>query len=48
MIEKEKEKLEELTTSNPKLVLQNKRIEIEEPNKIELTLKEKLIMKMSK
>lgn len=42
------EKLEELTTSNPKLVLQNKRIEIEEPNKIELTLKEKLIMKMSK
>lgn len=42
------EKLEELTTSNPKLVLQNKRIEIEEPNKIELTLKEKIIMKMSK
>lgn len=43
-----KEKLEELTTTNPKRVLQNKRIEIEEPNKIELTLKEKLIMKMSK
>lgn len=42
-----KEKLEELTTNNAKLVLQNKRIEIEEPNKIELTLKEKLIMKMS-
>ncbi len=42
------EKLEELTTINPKLVLRNKRIEVEEPNKIELTLKEKLIMKMSK
>ena len=43
-----KEKLEELTTTNPKLALKNKRIEIEETNKIELTLKEKLIMKMSK
>ena len=43
-----KEKLEELTTNNPKLALQNKRIEIEEPNKIELTLKEKIIMKISK
>lgn len=42
------EKLEELTTTNPKLALQNKRIEIEEPNKIELTLKEKLAMKFSK
>lgn len=41
-----KEKLEELTTTNPKLVLQNKRIDIEEPNKIELTLKEKLIMRL--
>ncbi len=43
-----KDKLEELTNANPKLVLQNKRIQMEEPNKIELTLKEKLIMKMSK
>ena len=43
-----KEKLEELTTTNPKLALKNKRIEIEEPNKIELTVKEKIIMKMSK
>lgn len=42
------EKLEELTTSNPKLVLQNKRIDIEEPHKIELTLKEKLTMKFSR
>lgn len=40
-----KEKLEELTTINPKLVLQNKRIDFEKPNKIELTLKEKIIMK---
>lgn len=43
-----KEKLKELTTINPKLVLQNKRIEIEEPNRIELTLKEKLIFKINK
>lgn len=40
-----KEKLEQLTTINPKLVLQNKRIDFEKPNKIELTLKEKLRMK---
>lgn len=38
------EKLEELTTTNPMLVLKNKRIEIEEPTEIELTLKEKIIM----
>lgn len=40
-----KQKLEQLTSKNPKLVLQNKRIDFEEPNKIELTLKEKLMMK---
>lgn len=39
-------KLEELTTINPKLALNNKRIEIDEPNKIELTLKEKIMMKL--
>lgn len=43
-----KEKLEELTTTNPKLALQNKRIEIEEPNKIELTMLEQFIMKIKK
>jgi protein-tyrosine phosphatase len=43
-----KEKLEELTTTNPKLVLNNKKIEIEEPYKIELTLKEKFIMNFKK
>lgn len=36
------EKLEELTTENPKLALNNKRIEIQEPNEVTLTLKEKL------
>lgn len=41
-------KLEELTTINPKLVLNNKRIDIEEPHKIELTLKEKLFMKLKR
>ncbi len=39
-----KEELERITTVNPKLALQNKRIDISEPNKIELTLKEKIIM----
>ena len=43
-----KEELKKLTTTNPKLVLQNKRIQINNPNKIELTLKEKLIMKLKK
>lgn len=38
------EKLKELTTINPKLVLGNKRIEIKEPHKIELELMEKLKM----
>jgi protein-tyrosine phosphatase len=39
------ERLEELTTTNPKLILNNKRIDIREPHKIELTLKEKIMMK---
>lgn len=43
-----KEKLEELTTINPKLVLNNKRIDIDEPRKIELTFKEKIMMKLKK
>lgn len=38
------EKLEEITTINPKLVLENKRIDIEDPEEFSLTLKEKLIM----
>lgn len=38
------EKLKELTTTNPKLVLNNKRIEIREPQEVELTFKEKLKM----
>lgn len=42
------EKVKQLTTTNPKLVLQNKRIDLAEPNKIELTLKEKLMFKWKK
>ena len=42
------EKLEKLTTINPKLVLQNKKIEIEDPGNIELSFKEKLILKLKK
>ena len=42
------EKVKELTTINPKKVLQNKRIDREEPNKIELTLKEKLMLKLKR
>ena len=43
-----KEELEKLTTINPSLVLKNKRIEMKEPNNIELTWKEKLILKLKK
>lgn len=42
------DKIEELTTINPKLVLQNKRIDIDEPREIDFTFKEKLIMKLKK
>lgn len=38
------DKLKELTTTNPQLVLRNKRIEIEKPRKIELRFIEKLKM----
>lgn len=38
------EKIEELTTTNPKLVLNNKRIDIAEPKKVELNFKEKIMM----
>ena len=43
-----KEKLEELTTINPKLVLANKKIEIDEPEEFSLTLKEKIMMALKK
>ena len=39
-----KQKLEELTTINPKLALENKRIDVEDPEEVKLTFKEKLIM----
>jgi len=42
------EKIKELTTINPRLVLQNKKIDIDDPHKVELSLKEKLIMKFKK
>lgn len=41
-------KLAELTTKNPQLALNNKRIEIQEPNEVKLTLKEKLIIYLRK
>ena len=43
-----KEKLEELTTKNPQLVLNNKRINIDEPIEFKLSLKEKIIMNFKK
>ena len=43
-----KSELEKLTTTNPKLAIQNKRIEIKKPNNIELTFKEKLILKLKR
>ena len=39
-----KAKLQQLTTINPKLALENKKIDIDEPEEFSLTLKEKLIM----
>ena len=42
------EKLEQLTSVNPKLVLQNKRVDMGEPTPIELTWKEKILMKLKK
>ena len=42
------EKLEELTTINPKLALGNKRIDIRDPHRVQLTLKEKIFMKNKK
>ena len=42
------EKLEELTTINPKLALGNKRIDIRDPHRVQLTLKEKIFMKFKK
>ena len=42
------DKLEELTTTNPGLALRNKKIEISEPYPIELSLKEKIIMRLKK
>lgn len=43
-----KEKLEILTTTNPKLALANKRIDIEEPEEFSLTFKEKVLMHLKK
>ena len=37
------DKVHELSTTNPKLVLQNKRIDIDEPIEFKLTFKEKMI-----
>ena len=42
------EKLNEITTINPKLVLENKRIEIEEPHSFKLSLKEKMLVNLKK
>ena len=42
------EKVRELTKINPRLVLHNKKIEIDTPQKVELTLKEKIIMNFKK
>lgn len=42
------DKLEELTTINPGLVLENKSLDIYEPSKIKLSLTEKIKLKMKK
>lgn len=43
-----KEKLEKITDMNPKLVLHNKRIDIEEPTEVELSFKERLLLSLKK
>ena len=43
-----KEKLEELTTTNPQLALRNKKINISEPIPVGLSFKEKIIMYLKK
>ena len=43
-----KQALEELTTINPRLVLNNKKINISEPSPVELSFKEKIIMHLKK
>lgn len=43
-----KDKTEEITSINPKLVLQNKRIDVDEPHELEFSFREKLIMKLKK
>ena len=42
------DKIDELTTINPKLVLQNKRIDVDEPREFSFNFREKLIMKLKK
>lgn len=43
-----KEKLQELTTINPSLVLENRKIDIDEPREFKLSLKEKMIVNLKK
>ena len=43
-----KNKLEEITSINPKFVLDNRRIDIDEPREFKLSLKEKMIVNLKK
>lgn len=43
-----KDKLNEITCINPKLVLENKKIDIDEPKEFKLSLKEKMIVNLKK
>ena len=42
------EKLKEITTVNPRLVLENKKIDIDEPKEFKLSLKEKMMINLKK
>ena len=42
------QKLKELTTINPTLAIENKRIDIDEPRPFKLSLKEKMMMNLKK
>ena len=43
-----KNKLEEITSINPKFVLDNRRIDIDEPREFKLSLKEKMMVNLKK
>ena len=42
----DEDKIQELTNINPRLVLQNKRIDVDDPHELKFSFREKLILKL--